>query len=204
MKNVVALISAAFLCAHGAAQSQSAGPAAEKTTPTVLISGKLVIKPGIGLTASLMNSGSSSGNCPIGPDGMPNCEVVIDGKSDGGGGGGGIPNLPADNFGNQAPVTPRILPPPPPGDEDPRVSAFKACQDSHKRTMKVIDDRFNNRVANCVAKNGGGIGPITYGVIDDALGVIGQSCYDRAVNDRDTEVSKANEANVECLQRAKG
>ncbi len=84
------------------------------------------------------------------------------------------------------------------------MPADNACQDRYKRTVKVIEDRFNNRTASCIAKNGGGIGPITYGVIDDALGVFGRSCYDRAVNDRDTEMSNANKANVDCLQRVNG
>lgn len=93
-------------------------------------------------------------------------------------------------------------PGPGPGSDAKRLEAIKACQDDHKRSVKTVEDRFSHRTASCIAKNGGGIGPITYGVLDDFLGVFGASCYDRALTDRDTELTKVNKANVDCLTKA--
>lgn len=99
MKTILALLSAACLCAHGAAHSQSSTPAAPKAAMPMLPASKLPAvpaKPGSGQVASLINGGGNS--CPRNQDGSEECTVEVTGPS--GGGGQVIPNLPSDNFGN--------------------------------------------------------------------------------------------------------
>lgn len=100
IKTILALLSAAGLCAHGGACAQSTTPAAPKAATPALSAGKLPAvpaKPGSGQTAALINAGGNS--CPRKPDGSEECTVEVTGPSDGGG-GQVIPNLPSDNFGN--------------------------------------------------------------------------------------------------------
>lgn len=153
MKTILALLSAAGLCAHGAACAQSTTPAAPKAATPALSAGKLPAvpaKPGSGQTAALINGGGSgSVVCTNGPDGVPHCDKTeIDGKSDGGGGGEVIPNLPADNFGNQAPVAPKIIPPSD-ADEKKKDQLRELCMlDFRNRIESAVGD-FNARVQSC-------------------------------------------------------
>lgn len=188
------------------AAAQSATPAATKpslkTAPA---------KPGSGMTANVAvndgggGNGSSTMQCSVGDDGRTICvPVVVSGSSSGGSGGDSF-YLPIEN--------PQGMPPiggaaggsgsAPSGDAaQRRLDAIKACHDEYKRNVQTVEDRFTHRTQSCIAKNGGGIGPITYGVIDDFLGVFGASCYDRAVEARDAERFNVNKANVDCLAKA--
>ena len=86
MKTILALLSAACLCAHGATQAQSGTPfAPTATTPTPPAS-KLPAtpaRPGSGQTASLSESEGS--NCPRDENGDPRCVVTSSGTRSGGG-----------------------------------------------------------------------------------------------------------------------
>ncbi len=170
MKTILALLSAVGLCAHGAAHSQSSAPTAPKATPLTPPASKLPAlpaKPGSGQTTLRINGGGSgSVVCTNGSDGVPHCEKVeIDGKSDGDGGGEVIPNLPADNFGNQAPVAPKILPPPGGGvSGDEKLAKWLKCGEAEDAAKKAIDQKFDDKQKECIRDNPDSSGSVGIGV----------------------------------------
>jgi hypothetical protein len=215
MRTMMALLSAAGLCAHAAvAQAQGApAPAKPASAATAAPTAKRLPNPstaGMGLSAM---EGDSEG-CPRDANGEEQCTVEVTGSgagwkgasgSGGSSAGDGSAMCQPSKVLQAAPCTPDT-----PGGRGEvesdkaakRLEAIKNCQDTYKRGVRTVEDRFNNRTASCIAKNGGGIGPITYGVIDDFLGVFGASCYDRALKDHDTEMKNVNAANLDCLQKA--
>lgn len=218
MKTFAALLGAAYLCAPVAAKAQSApatvptatpSPAAKPLGKPALIAGA----PGANLQAL---SGDSEG-CPRGPNGEEECTVEVSGSSNRGGSGGGSLGSGGGGLGGPQTCGPRKVlqaqectPDTSGGTGESaeeelarRREAINACNENYKKVVKVIEDRLTQRSAGCVAKNAGGIGPVTYAVIDDAMGVFGKSCYDRALEARDKEIWNANQANLDCLQRAR-
>ncbi|MEO3712508.1 hypothetical protein [Roseateles flavus] len=166
MKTILALLSAVGLCAHGAAHSQSSAPTAPKATPLTPPASKLPAlpaKPGSGQTTLRINGGGSgSVVCTNGSDGVPHCEKVeIDGKSDGDGGGEVIPNLPADNFGNQAPIQPKILPP---SAGDDKLARWIKCGDDEIAAQTQSKADYDFEMARCVRDNPDSSGSIGIGV----------------------------------------
>ncbi|HLO93361.1 MAG TPA: hypothetical protein VK195_03525 [Burkholderiaceae bacterium] len=166
------LVLALGLATQAGAQTAPAAPAAPAPSQTKPPLKAAPAKPGSGQTASLINGGGSTGNCPIGPDGMPNCEVVIDGKSDGDGSGGGvIPNLPADNFGNQAPVSPRILPPVGgSAGEDEKLAKWIKCGDAETAAQAQAKADYDFEMARCTRDNPDSSGSIGIGVTVNGTG----------------------------------
>ena len=95
MKTILALLSAACLCAQGVAQAQSTAPAAPKVPAPATAGSRLKAvpaKPGSGQTASLSESEGS--NCPVDGNGDSQCVVTSSGTRSGGGGGSYTPPEP--------------------------------------------------------------------------------------------------------------
>lgn len=146
MKSIMALLSAVWLCAHGAALAQSA-PASAASAPTAASpAGKPTLtppKPGSDRQAKSEESGPD--NCPRGPDGEEECTVVVNGTSRGAGGGiggggstGGPQTCGSSKVLQAAPCTPDT---PGAGGETPTAptptTKLQRCQNSK---AQCIDD----------------------------------------------------------------
>lgn len=173
MKTVLALLSAACLCAHGAAQAQSSTPVAPKAARPTPPAGKLPAvpaRPGSGQTASLSESEGSS--CPVDGAGESQCVVVSSGSSSGGGGSytppepGGVPGgvMSGDGAGGTATGGGA------PGPVDPKLARWIQCGDAETAAQAQAKADYDFELARCARDNPDSSGSIGVGVTVNGTG----------------------------------
>ncbi len=227
MRTMMALLSAACLCAHAAvahAQSTSV-PAKPASTPTTASGGKQGLKPpkrGVDLKAM---EGDSEG-CPRGPNGEEECTVEVTGPSagwsgglasGGGWGGGGDPGMCTPGKQLQAspctPDTPGAKGPDPSEKEKAKERARAICHSDYQEDLKNISDDFNAMVE----KQCGNLAQLKIGfkfgsieaeldrigsVIEELGRPFGRTCLSTASEIRNGAVAQKRETRRQCLANA--
>ncbi len=211
MRTMMALLSAACLCANAAvAQAQSTSvPAQPASTPTTASGGKQGPKPpkrGVDLKAM---EGDSEG-CPRGPNGEEVCTVEVTGSGagwsgglGGGGWGGGDPGMCTP--GKQLQATPCTADTPgggtgPDEAERRKEEERKKCDGKYSEQLDAAKTMLTKSLDRCVeiAKN-----PLTY-AHDMAMMPFGQDCVSKANKSWQDMYNNVQAAQQLCYRRANG